>query len=386
MWTNLALMCVSTLAALSALEVGLRFAGYRAVYETHSKPSMFWVHDPVLGWAHEPGAQGEFVGPRPWPVEFRARVEVNALGLRGPDLPDSFPAGGVRVLALGDSMVAAFEVPWPSTFTAVLQDQLERSLGRPVQVINAGVRGYGTDQSLLYYRQRGRELRPDLVVFFYSGNDPMDNTTLHEMRRPFGKAAYVLRDDGSLELLGFPVRPYPACSELRVTARFEVERVDGLFSRAVCHAQMVLLDRSALVSFLTTLVPWDDVLSWFYYLGSPHLRFDPDGAEIPESESYPYRLTRELILQMARDVEADGAAFLVIGKGVDLTPLDTRPLEAAGVQILSLDPVDGAAPEEVRFRHDGHYNTEGHARLAAFLAPRLRDLLVRRERQRRTDS
>jgi hypothetical protein len=372
-------MGASILLTLLAFEVGLRCAGYRAVYETYSKPSLFWVHDPVLGWAHEPGAQADYVGPRPWPVEFREHVEINALGLRGPDLPEPPPAGARRVLVLGDSMVAGFEVPWHATFTAILQDRLSQSLDRPVQVINAGVRGYGTDQSLLYYRDRGRRLRPDVVVFLYSAHDPKDNTTLHEMRRPFGKAAYALREDGSLELLGSPVRPYPACSEVRVTARRELERVDGAFTRAMCHLQMVLLDRSALVSFLTTLVPWQDVLRWFYYLASPHLRFDTDRANGSGSDRYSYRLTHELILQMARDVERDEAAFLLIGQGGHLVDLDTSPLEAQGIEVLNLDPIEGQAPEEIRFHHDSHYNAEGHARLAAFLAPRLRDMLVRQQ-------
>jgi hypothetical protein len=252
--------------------------------------------------------------------------------------------------------------------------------------VNGGVRGYGTDQSLLYYRERGRNLRPDVVVLFYSGNDPIDNTTLHEMRRPFGKAAYALREDGTLELLGHPVPRYPVCSEVRLTARREVERVDGLFSRAMCHAQVLLLDRSALVTFLTTLVPWDQALAWFYYLGSPHLRYQADGAGGPEPERYPQNLTRALILELTRDVQRDGAAFLVIGVEWDLAALGVEPLQAQGVEVLSLAPIEGETPGEIRFRHDSHFNAEGHARLAALLAPRIGELLRRRAPDRRTDS
>ena len=58
----------------------------------------------------------------------------------------------------------------------------------------------------------------DIVVFFHSGNDPVDNTTLHEMRRPFGKPAFSIAEDGSLELVGTPVPTYPMCSEYQLSS------------------------------------------------------------------------------------------------------------------------------------------------------------------------
>src|SRR5207249_1510326 len=109
---------------------------------------------------------------------FRNQVRTNSLGLRGGELPP-VPPGGLRVLVLGDSVVAGFEVDESKTFSAVLQDRLGAQLGVPVQVVNAGVRGYGTDQSYLYYRDQGRALHPDLVLFVASYNDREDNTTLH---------------------------------------------------------------------------------------------------------------------------------------------------------------------------------------------------------------
>jgi hypothetical protein len=270
---NVLLAWLSICMVIALFELGLRLAGYGAIYDMYSKPWIFWQYDPVLGWSQQPGARAEYIGPRPWPVEFQTSVAINSSGLRGPEL-EALPPGGRRVLVLGDSMVAAFEVPWESTFTALLQDQLSASSGAPVQVVNAGVRGYGTDQSLLYYRERGRELQPDLVVFFHSGNDLMDNTTLHEMRRPLGKPAFALEGNGSITLLGTPVPRYPACSEYRLTPSFEIARIDGALGRALCQVQMSLFDHSALFSFLTQLVPWNQVvLGWLYYLGNPHLAF-----------------------------------------------------------------------------------------------------------------
>ena len=75
---NLLLAFVSIASVLAFFEIRLRLAGYRAIYEMYSKPSLFWRHDPLLGWSQEPGASGRYVGPRPWPIEFGATVSISS--------------------------------------------------------------------------------------------------------------------------------------------------------------------------------------------------------------------------------------------------------------------------------------------------------------------
>ncbi len=135
-----------------ALEAIARMSGYEPIFDVYSKPSLFWRHDPLLGWSHEPLASGTHVGPRPWPIEFRSSIEINSAGLGGPEIPEPVE-GGLRLLILGDSLVAGFEVAYEDTYAFLVGGRLERSFGRPVQVINAGVRGYGMDQSLLFFRE-----------------------------------------------------------------------------------------------------------------------------------------------------------------------------------------------------------------------------------------
>jgi hypothetical protein len=372
---NLLLLGLSLAFALGLGELLLRAVGYGAIYEVYSKPTAFWTHDPVLGWSHPPGAQDEYVGPSPWPIEFRAPVSINQLGLRGPELRPR-PPGGARVLVLGDSVVAAFEVPYEQTFTALLETELTRRLGRDVQVLNAGVRGYGTDQSYLYYRERGRSLEPDVVLLYHSGNDPNDNAKLHEMRRPLGKPAFSLRDDGSLELVGQPVPHYPACSEYRVMRGGEVERIDRPLQRVTCRAQMLLFDRSALFSFVTMLVPWDQTaLLWLYHLGAPprqSVKARPaDGAQ----GSYRVDLTLALLEQLDRAVEADGAKLLVTGESRRFEVLGPERLAERGVAVFPLEGLDADLQTKIRWQHDAHYNPEGHRLVAERLAAPLEALL-----------
>ena len=100
----------------------------------------------------------------------RVEVRYNAQGFRGPALR---PAGSARRVAVyGDSFIDAYFAEEPATFCARLEHQLAERLGEPVEVVNAGVRGYGPDQVALKLEQELPALRPELVIVaFYAGND-----------------------------------------------------------------------------------------------------------------------------------------------------------------------------------------------------------------------
>jgi hypothetical protein len=375
---NLMLAGVSLALALGAFEIGLRLAGYQAIYETYSKPSLFWRYDPLLGWSHEPGASGRYIGPRPWPVEFEASVSLNSLGLRGPELPPRVE-DDLRVLFLGDSMVAGFEVEYEQTFVALLEKGLSQRLGRRVRTIDAGVRGYGTDQYYLYFTERGRALGADAVVVFHSGNDPADNTTLHETRRPFGKGALV-PEAGGLRRVGFPVPQYPICEEVSLGDDYQVVRSGSLGFRLACRAQMALFDHSALFSFVTISVPWNaDLLRDLYYVGNEHKAalFDPNPTRRVTH-------TQAISLALARAIRASGAASVWTGGPEDLKQLAIGELEREGALVRDLGDVWYEEQLKVRFLHDSHFNPVGHQRVAEILAPTLEAALRARLRPTET--
>jgi len=379
---NLAIACLSVLFTLALAEAAVRMAGFEPLYDIYSKPSLFWKHDPTLGWSHQQDVEGTFVGPRPWPVEFTTPVLTNSMGLRGPEI-GSVPEGGWRVLVLGDSVVAGFEVPYERTFTALLEDDLSERLGAPVQVINAGVRGYGTDQSYLYYRERGRDLDPDLVVLFHSGNDVRNNMTLHRMRRAFGKPAFVLQPDGELELVNSPTPEYEVCSQIRMDVDASMVRSDGLASRATCALQIALFDHSALFSALSLrLRENSDLLRGLYELGSASNNALALGQPIEEQADYPARLTAAIIRELAETAASQDAGFILLGREIDVDLIDPDGLRNAGVTPFAVAP----SGPELRFDNDPHYNVDGHReaarRFAPLLAQRLRDIALAREKRR----
>jgi lysophospholipase L1-like esterase len=403
---NLLLLAASLGLACGVAELGLRLAGYVPIYDVYSKPELFWQHDERLGWSLEPGARGRYVGPRPFPIEFDSAIEINSLGLRGPELAPRQP-GELRVLFLGDSVVAGFEVAQSETFTALLEAELRRRLPQPLTVVNAGVRGYGTDQSLLWYRERGLALAPDLVVLVFSANDFDDNVTLHRPRRPFGKAAFALRPSGALELVGVPVPRYELCSSWVLDGRYEPARVDGPIPRAVCALQTQLADRSALFTVVATslarvpglllllkgatdaegeggvarasLLPWP--VRAAQPAGVPGSESGTEAGALREAE-----LTTALLQALARDVRLNGARFLLM-----ITPRHWERLDARALAADQIEPhavyLSGALQYgQIKFRNDGHFNALGHQVYAEGLAPlvesELRALLRARDAKR----
>jgi hypothetical protein len=386
----LALLLASLLLTVAVGEVGLRAAGYTALHAVYSKPELFWRHDDLLGWSLEPNARGRYTGPRPYPIEFDSEIETNSLGLRGPELGPREP-GERRILFLGDSFTAGFEVEQPETFTALLELRLARRLPAPVRVINAAVRGYGTDQSYLWFRERGRALRPDLVVAVFSANDFEDNVTLHRPRRPFGKPAFALRANGALELVGVPVPRYEGCSSWVLDAAYQPVRVDGLFARGACLFQLHLADRSALFSLVAmslarlpglvgflnrawqpgeqagasraSLVPWPLAARRADVGASPAARRGGERARLERE------LSTALLQALAREVRASGAGFLLLMIPQHFERVDLRALRADRIEPRYVALSDAIDPRRIRFQNDSHLNALGHRLYAEGLVP-----------------
>jgi hypothetical protein len=124
-------------------------------------PAYFiFEHDPRRGWRHTPGAEDTFVK-----LGFQQPIKINSRGLREREIPYEKTPGVTRVLAIGDSNVAGFEVPAEKVWVRVTESIL-RERGYNVEFINAGHRGYGTDQSLLFLMDEGLKYQPDLVLYF----------------------------------------------------------------------------------------------------------------------------------------------------------------------------------------------------------------------------
>lgn len=126
--------------------------------------------DPRIGWALQPGFSSRFRGD-----DFDVQVKVNPEGLRDRAFPAK-PLGTVRLLGLGDSFAFGWGVESHESFLKVLERLLRREDGTSIEVVNAGIPGFGTYEELQLLRAIGLRYEPDLVLLaFYEGNDHQNN-------------------------------------------------------------------------------------------------------------------------------------------------------------------------------------------------------------------
>ena len=125
------------------------------------------------GWGHIPGSSGWSQRCLQGKPEFRTFVRINGLGLHDREIPYARSAAR-RILVLGDSFTEAFQVELDEGFSKRLKASLNAPdpPGARVEIVNAGVSGWGTDNALLFFQTEGWRYRPDVVMLvFNTGND-----------------------------------------------------------------------------------------------------------------------------------------------------------------------------------------------------------------------
>jgi lysophospholipase L1-like esterase len=93
-------------------------------------------------------------------------VRINSLGTRGPEFQRAKPPQTIRILSVGDSRTFGWGLAENETYSARLGHLLQEKLGaaRRVEVINAGVNGWGYEQMFVYFRDVGMGFHPDVVI------------------------------------------------------------------------------------------------------------------------------------------------------------------------------------------------------------------------------
>ena len=130
----------------------------------------------MLGWRDKPNARVLF-RRREYEVELR----TNGQGLR--DRERTYEGSAFRVLALGDSFIEGYSVPFEASVTHLMEQRLAGP-ACPLEVINAGVANYSTDQEYLFYRAEGVRYHPQVVVLFFYYNDILATIRTIQYGRP----------------------------------------------------------------------------------------------------------------------------------------------------------------------------------------------------------
>jgi len=303
---RLLLVTTATLAALLAVEVGLRTIG--GVF--HDR---FTIPDPDRGWVLRPGFSGWMAD------ENTIWVAINRDGLRDRERTLAPAAGTLRVAMLGDSYVQGLNVPLEQTLPAQLEARLSQCLPGPptrAEVINFGVSGYGTAQQLLTFRHHAAKYRPQVVMLaVYTGNDIFNN---HRALNPTDYAEqspYFTLNGDQLEL--------------DTSFRAELESpADHPWWRRL---RIWVADRVRVAQLLYETWGWIRPLVVAPPPDAPDAPGDPDLAdlddEIYRSPTRPviedaWQVTEALLRALAREVQATGAEFWIVtlANGVQIDP------------------------------------------------------------------
>jgi lysophospholipase L1-like esterase len=108
--------------------------------------------------------------------KFGHQIVTNSVGMRDREHNLTKLPGVYRILVLGDSFMEANQVKFEYAFVSLLEQRLKEAADQPIEVINASVSGWGTDDELVYFMREGIKYRPDLVLVAMTlHNDVSDN-------------------------------------------------------------------------------------------------------------------------------------------------------------------------------------------------------------------
>jgi hypothetical protein len=313
---NIGVLAVATVLALVVAEA------FAQLWIPQWAPShadrTFLAYDSLLGWSLRPSRLGTFVHP-----DFRVPVATNALGLRDREYEIVAPAGVRRALLLGDSFGWGFGVTQQQMLSAQLAARHDGW-----EIINGAVTGYGTDQEYLYYRHRGRRLRPELVILLFHPNDVYDNNSLVQYWHNKPRARL---DGDTLAFDDIPVAPLSRRQRLRIAVLGHTYLLPRLAAGAVALGR------------------------WF--------RLHPPAGMTPRLEEVDYTLTRRLLLDLSAAARGDGALFVLVSIPTSDMRLRAFLRETAvqgGFPYLALDSAFTRDGDNTSFAHDQHWNAKGH--------------------------
>lgn len=163
---GVAYVVVAAVAVVLGVEGCLRLWGWVRPPALYAPQSPWMIADPVAGHRNMPGF-----------ADAQRGIAINALGLRGPEVPPAKPPGRLRILCLGDSTTFGvwrndvFEIRHDTSYPAELGALLSRRGHADVEALNAGVMGYTTAHALRLLLSRLQRLSPDVVTIRLGNND-----------------------------------------------------------------------------------------------------------------------------------------------------------------------------------------------------------------------
>lgn len=330
---NFALVLFSILVALVGAEAAVRWLGYQPWQVKDLKIRVepggkFFTPRPTLGYTHLPG---KFQVTLPDGYTFEVTHRADTLRITHP--LNTYDVGSRKdeIWIFGCSFTHGWTLNDAETYPWLLQVQLPE-----YEVVNFGVSGYGTLQSLIQFQEAlAKRLQPKLVILAYASFHDQRNTLLRLRSKqivPWNK-------------LGSIVQPYATLDQ---KGNLNVAMAE------MTYREFPLMRNSALMNLIET--TYDDKVEDAFY------------------ESHA--VTKAIIREFGRLAKAHGVELVVAGLLSD--PLTTDTLAYSREQgITTVDiSVDLSIPAHRNWPHDPHPSPAANRQYAQKLASFLeRDIL-----------
>jgi len=290
---------------------------------TLTTPYPFDVYDARFGWKVKSNAKVIHTKPNLWEVD----ISTNSFGLRG-DSPKNQrnPSNTFRVGFIGASQTFGESVNDNEVYVSLLDKMLSN-----IEVLNFGVRGYGTDQMLLYYEDEAKSYDLDVTVLAFAFHHIPRNVSSFT----FYAKPYFIKKNNNLELLGAPV-----------------PNDFDLFDKEIEESKVSFLNKSVLMRM---------VLKYFRTLNE---------YKVYDKEGEVWDITKLIITHFARAVEQNNSHFVLLNTEhnyPDLEPELEKLANQLGIDIINLGPTIRellASGVAAQISNDNHWSAIGHKHIA----------------------
>lgn len=331
---KLILLIFSVLLALSGVEVTLRWLGYRPWQARDVKiivepGDKFFIKHPTLGYTHLPG---EFKVTLPDGYTFKAAHLSNTLRVTHP--LDTYGVEPQRdeIWIFGCSFTHGWTLNDEETYPWLLQEQLPE-----YEIVNFGVSGYGTLQSLLQFQEAlEKRSKPRLVIIAYASFHDQRNTLLRlrsKQMAPWNK-------------LGPIVQPYATVGE------------NGNLNYAMAemtYREFPLMRYSALMNLVETTYDY----------------------KVEDAFYNSHEVSKAIIREFHQLTKTHGIEWVVVGLLSDRLTADTLAYsQSEGIMTADIS-VDLSIPANRNLPHDPHPSPAANRQYAQKLESFLRNTLLK---------
>lgn len=240
------------------------------------KPERFFEYNALTGQFHKPNTQGFWYRYKDGTKYF---VKINNFGFS--DQERSFEKTKPRIAILGDSTAEFWEADIADRGHTLMEEKLKGNF----EVLNFGVRGFGTDQTYLLFKEKVIKFSPDIVILNFCINDFWDNYSRNQ--KPYFELNPT--EKFGLKLMGVPVP--------QITTKPEGGLKYFLWNNSFFLRRFGLINHPLIKPF---------------YPLSEHFELRPYKKKYDQLDNEIMNITKNLLLQFNDDLKKNGTRLIVV--------------------------------------------------------------------------